>query len=74
MGYRIGMLMARRALHRCNTLGGYMLELIEIVRGGLPLGELRTWVFFATAAATGIAGWYSYDVLVWYTNRKKDAR
>ncbi|ADG20600.1 MULTISPECIES: hypothetical protein [Paraburkholderia] len=51
-----------------------MLELIEIVRGGLPLGELRTWVFFATAAATGIAGWYSYDVLVWYTNRKKDAQ
>jgi hypothetical protein len=51
-----------------------MLELIEIVRGGLPLSEPRTWLFFATAAACCFAGWYSYDVLVWYTNRKKDAQ
>ncbi|MGF6439549.1 hypothetical protein [Paraburkholderia youngii] len=74
MGYRIGVFMARRALHRCNTLGGYMLELIDIIRGGLPLSEARTWLFFATAAACCFAGWYNYDVLVWYTNRKKGAQ
>ncbi|RKT10633.1 hypothetical protein B0G69_8066 [Paraburkholderia sp. RAU2J] len=40
-----------------------MLELIEIVRHGLPLSELRTWLFFAAFAASGIAGWYSLPVI-----------
>ncbi|QXE07373.1 hypothetical protein BJG93_36615 (plasmid) [Paraburkholderia sprentiae WSM5005] len=40
-----------------------MLELIEIVRGGLPLNELRTWLFIATLVASGIAGWNSLDLV-----------
>jgi len=36
-----------------------MLELIEIVRNGLPLNEAHTWLFFATVLAAGIAGAYA---------------
>jgi hypothetical protein len=48
-----------------------MLELIEIVRHGLPLTEPRSWLLIATALAAGIAGWYGGDVLAWFTNRNK---
>ncbi|MGF6472633.1 hypothetical protein [Paraburkholderia youngii] len=40
-----------------------MLELIEIVRNGLPLTEPRSWLFIATLVAAGIAGWYSLDAV-----------
>jgi len=50
------MFLTQGAMHRSvNQRGVYMLELIEIVRHGLPLSELRTWLFFAAFAASGIA-------------------
>jgi len=40
-----------------------MLELIEILRDGLPMTEPRTWLFIATVIAAGIAGWQSLNVV-----------
>jgi hypothetical protein len=50
-----------------------MLELIGILHNGLSLSEPRSWLLIATVAAACVAGWYSGDVAVWYTNRNKDA-
>ncbi|TCK33420.1 hypothetical protein B0G84_7640 [Paraburkholderia sp. BL8N3] len=47
-----------------------MLELIEIVRNGLPLTEPRTWLFFATVVAAGVAGWYSLYVVEHFAKNK----
>ncbi|BFG80935.1 hypothetical protein PTKU46_89690 [Paraburkholderia terrae] len=49
-----------------------MLELIEIVRHGLPLSEPRTWLFFAALAASGIAGWYSLPVIERFMSSKTE--
>ncbi|MGF6915897.1 hypothetical protein [Paraburkholderia sp. 40] len=49
-----------------------MLELIEIVRHGLPLSELRTWLFFAALAASGMAGWYTLNVIEDFKNKKAE--
>ncbi|HEX7934191.1 MAG TPA: hypothetical protein VF573_14110 [Paraburkholderia sp.] len=50
-----------------------MLELIDIVRNGLPLSEPRSWLLIAAVAAACIAGWYSGDVAAWYASRNKEA-
>jgi hypothetical protein len=47
-----------------------MLELIEIVRHGLPLAEPRSWLFIATVIAAGVAGWYSLDVAQNFANKE----
>jgi hypothetical protein len=47
-----------------------MLQLIEIVRHGLPLSELRTWLFFAALAASGFAGWHSLHVIEHFTKKE----
>jgi len=49
-----------------------MLELMDILHNGLPLSEPRSWLLIAMVAAACVAGWYSGDVAVRYTNRNKD--
>lgn len=67
------MFITQGAMHRSvNQRGVYMLELIEIVRHGLPLSELRTWLFFAAFAASGIAGWYSLYVIEHFKNKQAE--
>lgn len=51
-----------------------MLELMEILRNGLPLSEPRSWLLIATVAAACVAGWYSGDVAAWYAGRNKDGK
>lgn len=49
-----------------------MLEVIEILRNGLPLAEPRSWLFIAAAVAAGIAGWYALPVLQHVSNSKEE--
>jgi hypothetical protein len=48
-----------------------MLELIDIVRNGLPMDEPRSWLLIATVVAAGIAGWYCGEISMWYARRKQ---
>ncbi|MDR6383837.1 hypothetical protein [Paraburkholderia caribensis] len=50
-----------------------MLELINILRHGLPLSEPRTWLFIAAFVASGVAGWCSLDVIEYFKNNKPEA-
>src|SRR6516225_3991949 len=52
-----------RCIEASNTKSMDMLELIEILRDGLPMTEPRTWLFIATVIAAGIAGWQSLNVV-----------
>jgi hypothetical protein len=49
-----------------------MLELIEILRHGLPLSDARSWLFIATLVAAGVAGWHSLHVIERFNNRAED--
>jgi hypothetical protein len=60
-------------MHRItNQQGGNMLELIEILRLGLPLSDARSWLFIATLVAAGVAGWHSLHVIERFNNRAED--
>jgi hypothetical protein len=64
---------ARRGASKASTTteGKNMLEFIEIVRHGLPLTELRSWLFIATVIAAGIAGWKSLSVVEHFARNKE---
>lgn len=50
-----------------------MLELIELIHNGLQLSDPRSWILLACVGAACVAGWYSGDVVAWYTGQVKDA-
>jgi hypothetical protein len=72
-GFGSGVHGARRDASGLQPRGGNMLELINILRHGLPLSEPRTWLFIAAFVASGVAGWCSLDVIEYFKNNKPEA-